>query len=84
MPSKTDQALQSLADSVHRLTKDLNEGDAKLKLFTGPSGSGHYPLLIGLERTDTMEDLVAVGERMATAFERIATALETGRVTHTE
>ncbi|HEV2395724.1 MAG TPA: hypothetical protein VGS27_02120 [Candidatus Sulfotelmatobacter sp.] len=50
------------------------QGENKLAIFTGPSGSGYHPVLIALEPSETMESIISAFERIATAFERIADA----------
>ena len=64
-----ERALMGHVDNSYR-------GENKLKIFTGPSGSGYHPVLIALEDSDTMDRIIEVSERMATAFERIADALQ--------
>lgn len=73
-----EYALQDLAEAVSRYVKNatLDSGGTGMQIFTGPSGSGYHPVLIALERSDSLDDLIAASERIATAFERIAAALE--------
>jgi len=72
-------ALDGLASAVRSYAHNAAVGENKLAVFTGEEGAGHYPILIALDPCgETTRDMLAVGERIATAFERIADAL-TGR-----
>ena len=52
------------------------DGENKLAVFTGEEGAGYCPVLIALDPgSETTRDMLAVGERIASAFERIADAL---------
>lgn len=73
----TADAILELKDTMEAFRQALIGGHAKMQLFTGESGAGWYPVLIGLESTDTTDELIEIGTRVATAFERIATVLET-------
>lgn len=71
-------ALGELADAVRDYANNAANGENILKIFTGQEGAGYYPVLIALDPcSETTEDLLAVGGRIATAFERIADALGT-------
>lgn len=67
--------LADLARSLRSHVEHAYQGENKLAVFTGPPGSGYHPLLIALEPTDTMDRIIEVSERIATAFERIADAM---------
>src|SRR5579884_1517565 len=70
-------ALEDLARHVGRFVDNGYSGENKLKVFTGPEGSGYYPVLVALDPcSQTTTDLLALGERIAGAFERIADALQ--------
>lgn len=69
-------SLDFLTEAVRDYVVQARNGENMLKLFTGPEGSGYYPLLIALDPCgETTKDMLAVGERIATAFERIADAI---------
>ena len=69
-------ALDELASAVRSYTNNAASGDNMLKVFTGEEGAGYYPVLIALDPcSETTRDVLAVGERIAAAFERIADAL---------
>jgi hypothetical protein len=70
-----ENAIYLLADNLGNIATNGYEGENKLAIFTGPSGEGFHPILIALEPSDTTDKLIAVSERVATAFERIADAL---------
>ena len=72
-------ALDKLAEHVGTYVNNGSIGEHKLKIFTGESGIGFHPVLIALEPSDTMEDLLDTVKRIATAFERIADALTTAQ-----
>ena len=73
--SGVEAELASLAHMVKSYVVNSYEGDHKLKIFTGPEGSGYHPVLIALERSDSVDELIKASERIATAFERIADAM---------
>jgi hypothetical protein len=66
----------------HHHTVHATDDENMLRIFTGPSGEGFHPVLIALEDSDTMDHVIEVSERIATAFERIADAM-TGRAAPT-
>jgi hypothetical protein len=68
-------ALADLARHVGNIAQNGYNGENKLAVFTGPAGSGYHPILIALEPSDTMDSLIEVSGRIATAFERIADAM---------
>lgn len=68
-------ALGKLSDALNAETAQTYQGETKLAVFTGPSGSGFHPVLIALEPSDTMDRIIAASERIATAFERIADSM---------
>lgn len=68
-------ALDKLARHVGSYVHNAAIAENKLAIFTGEPGSGYHPVLIALETSDTMDDLLDTGKRIATAFERIADAL---------
>ncbi len=73
-----EYALESLADHVGRYVNNSvgSDGHNVLALFTGPEGSGYYPLLIALEPTsESTERLLTALEGIAAAFGRIADAM---------
>ena len=69
-------ALEDLARHVGQYVNrsDSSDGGNCLQLYTGPSGSGFYPVL--LEFQGESQDVL---ERIATAFERIADAMTAGK-----
>ncbi len=72
-------ALEDLARHVGRFAENAYNGENKLAVFTGPEGSGYYPILIALEPTgEAFERIIEVSERVATAFERIADTMAGG------
>jgi hypothetical protein len=73
-------ALEDLARHVGRFAENAYNGENKLAVFTGPEGSGYYPILIALEPTgEAFEHIIEVSERIATAFERIADVMAVER-----
>ena len=69
-------ALSELAGAVRDYANNATTGENMLKIFTGEEGAGYYPVLIALDPcSESTKDFLVVGERMATAFERIADAL---------
>lgn len=68
-------AVNKLCDALSAQTAQSYQGENKLAVFTGPSGSGYHPVLIALEPSDTMDRIIVASERIATAFERIADAM---------
>jgi hypothetical protein len=68
-------ALDNLAGRIGDFARNAYSGENKLQVFTGPDGSGFHPVLIALEPTDILEEFLEIGQRIATAFERIADAL---------
>lgn len=73
--SGIEAALNDLNESVRAHINNAGAGENKLAIFTGESGSGFHPVLIALEPSDTMDELLDAAKRIATAFERIADAL---------
>jgi hypothetical protein len=69
-----EHALERLADQVGQYVRNSNsDGHNTLAVFTGPEGSGYYPVLVALEPTsESTERLMDSLERIAGAFERIA------------
>jgi hypothetical protein len=68
-------SMDAIENAVIRHVDNAYSGQNKLAVFTGPSGSGFHPVLIALEPSDTMDQIIEVSERIATAFERIADAM---------
>ncbi len=76
--SGVECALADLASAVGRYVNRAADGDGgnSLHLYTGPEGSGYHPVVIALDPCgEATEDLIAIGGRIATAFERIADAV---------
>jgi hypothetical protein len=73
--SGVEAELAAIAHSAHSYVVNSFDGEHKLAIFTGPSGSGYHPVLIALEESDTMDRVIGASERIATAFERIADSL---------
>ena len=73
--SGVETELANLAHSLKSYVVNSYDAENKLKIFTGPSGSGFHPVLIALEESDTMDRIIEATERIATAFERIADAM---------
>jgi hypothetical protein len=79
--------LDYLAESMNVLAQNFKEyvynatkGENMLKVFTGEEGAGYYPVLIALDPCgEATKDMLAVGNRIATAFERIADAMAVER-----
>lgn len=75
--------LDYLAESMNVLAQNFKEyvynatkGEHSLSIFTGPEGSGYHPILIALDPcSETTQDMLAIGNRIAAAFERIADAM---------
>jgi hypothetical protein len=78
--SGVEAELANLAHSVKSYLVNSYEGEHKLKIFTGPEGSGYHPVLIALERSDSLDEFIEASNRIATAFERIADAMSKGVV----
>lgn len=68
-------ALDKLATHVGAYVHNASIAENKLAIFTGESGTGSYPVLVALEGSGTMDDLLDSAKRIATAFERIADAI---------
>lgn len=68
-------SMEAIERALIRHIDNGYRGENKLAVFTGPSGSGFHPVLIALEPSDTMDTIIEVSERIATAFERIADAM---------
>jgi hypothetical protein len=77
-----EYALESLADHVGRYVDHAHtDGHNSMAVFTGPEGSGYYPVLTALEPTsESTERLMDALERIASAFERIADAMGAKRL----
>jgi hypothetical protein len=73
--SGLEAEMANLAHSIKSYVVNAYDAENKLTIFTGPSGSGYHPVLIALEPSDTVDHIIEVSERIATAFERIADAL---------
>jgi hypothetical protein len=74
--SGVEVELAALANSVKSYVVNSYDGENKLKIFTGPEGSGYHPVLIALDPCgEATKDMLAIGERIAVAFERIADAM---------
>ena len=67
------ESMNVLAMNVREYVGNASKGDNSLSIFTGPEGSGYHPVLIALDPCgEATKDMLAIGERIATAFERIA------------
>jgi hypothetical protein len=67
-----ENSLKDLAAYVRDYVHNAAIGENSLQVFTGEEGGGNYPVLLALERSDTMDRFLEATERMAAAFERIA------------
>jgi hypothetical protein len=69
-------AIDELARAIRFYVDNAARGENMMKVFTGEEGAGYYPVLIALDPcSETTQDMLALGGRIATAFERIADAL---------
>lgn len=73
--SEIAEHMGTLSRIARDYANNTYSGENSLHIFTGPSGSGYHPVLIALEPSDTIEDIIEVMGRVATAFERIADVL---------
>lgn len=74
--SGVETELANLAHSIKSYVVHAYDAENKIAVFTGPTGSGYHPVLVAFEPSDTMDRIIEVSERIATAFERIADALD--------